>query len=70
MSEGNVVIFILCGIISALGMYVVHLRSTLKRNKAVMESMLDVIMNGSPKKLAQMTKFINDLKDEVEKENA
>jgi len=64
----NGVIFVLCGIISALGMYTVHLHIKMKRNKAVMESMLDVLLDNSPKEVAKMSKFLNSIKDEVEQQ--
>ena len=60
------VIFVLCGIISALGMYIVHLHLKIRRNKVVMESMLDVLLDNSPKEVAKMSKFLNSIKDEVE----
>ena len=62
------VIFVLCGIISALGMYTVHLHIKMKRNKVVMESMLDVLLDNSPKEVAKMSKFLNSIKDEVEQQ--
>ena len=40
----------------------------MKRNKVDMESMLDVLLDNSPKEVAKMSKFLNSIKDEVEQQ--
>ena len=60
------VIFVLCGVISALVMYVVHLHLKIRGFKTMIDSMLDVLLDNSPKEVAKMSKFLNSIKDEVE----
>ena len=62
------VIFVLCGVKSALRKYKVHLHKKMRRNKAVMESMLDVLLDNSPKEVAKMSKFLNSIKNEVDQQ--